>query len=86
MTEPTPLDKAIQILGGPVKAARKLDISRYQTLQQWRRNRVPAEYCPALERETGGAVRCEHLRPDIDWGYVRNHPSAESELPEEKAT
>lgn len=24
-----------------------------------------------LDRESGGAVRCEDLRPDIDWAYVR---------------
>lgn len=25
----------------------------------------------ALERETSGAVRCEELRPDVDWQYLR---------------
>lgn len=24
----------------------------------------------AIERESGGAVRCEHLRPDVDWKYL----------------
>lgn len=24
-----------------------------------------------LDRETGGEVTCESLRPDIDWGYLR---------------
>ncbi len=33
--------------------------------------RVPAERCPAIERATGGAVRCEDLRPDVDWAYLR---------------
>jgi DNA-binding transcriptional regulator YdaS (Cro superfamily) len=32
---------------------------------------VPAERCPAIERATGGAVRCEELRPDVDWSAVR---------------
>ena len=26
----------------------------------------------AIERESGGAVRCESLRPDVDWGYLRS--------------
>lgn len=26
----------------------------------------------ALERESGGAVRCEDLRNDVDWAYIRN--------------
>lgn len=25
----------------------------------------------AIERESGGAVRCEQLRPDVDWAYLR---------------
>jgi DNA-binding transcriptional regulator YdaS (Cro superfamily) len=25
----------------------------------------------AIERETDGAVRCEDLRPDVDWQYLR---------------
>jgi DNA-binding transcriptional regulator YdaS (Cro superfamily) len=24
----------------------------------------------AIERESGGAVRCEQLRPDVDWKYL----------------
>lgn len=33
--------------------------------------RVPAERCPGIERATDGAVRCEDLRPDVDWAYLR---------------
>ena len=28
---------------------------------------LPVEHCPAIEGHTGGAIRCEDLRPDIDW-------------------
>lgn len=28
--------------------------------------------CINIERESGGVVRCETLRPDVDWGYLRN--------------
>jgi DNA-binding transcriptional regulator YdaS (Cro superfamily) len=24
-----------------------------------------------IERESGGAVRCEDLRPDVDWAFIR---------------
>ncbi len=44
-----------------------------------KRGRVPAEHCPAIERATGGAVRCEDLRPDIEWGVLRAPPSAQQE-------
>lgn len=32
---------------------------------------IPAGRCPAIERATGGAVRCEELRPDVDWSVLR---------------
>ena len=28
----------------------------------------------ALERESGGAVTCEELRPDVDWSALRARP------------
>lgn len=24
-----------------------------------------------MERESGGRLRCEELRPDVDWAYIR---------------
>jgi DNA-binding transcriptional regulator YdaS (Cro superfamily) len=64
---------------GSLKAATDLlGLNSYQTLQQWRRARVPAEYCPRIERATNGAVRCEDLRPDVDWGFLRATDCAKS--------
>lgn len=42
-------------------------------ISQWRTGArpVPAERCPAIEKATGGAVTCEELRPDVDWGFLR---------------
>lgn len=72
----TAAQRAVDILGGPAAAARLLNVKdhRYQTVQSWLRNRVPAEYCPAIERATrakGAAVTCEELRPDVAWGVLR---------------
>ena len=52
--------------------ARALGISPV-LISQWASGarQVPAEYCPDIERETGGAVTCEDLRPDVNWGYLR---------------
>lgn len=67
------IDKAVRLLGGPVKAAGALHIRHYQTIQRWQREgTVPADYCPTIERATSGAVRCEDLRPDVDWAYLRS--------------
>lgn len=68
--------QAVQILGGSAQAARVLGVKggRYQTVQGWLRNRVPAEQCPGIERETrrlGNAVHCEAMRPDVPWSVVR---------------
>jgi DNA-binding transcriptional regulator YdaS (Cro superfamily) len=58
--------------------ARDLAISPV-LISQWRNGirPVPAERCPAIERATGGAVRCEDLRPDVDWAVLRGTVTAE---------
>lgn len=71
--------KAIRILGGPVSAARLLNVKdhRYQTVQSWARHRVPAEYCPLIEHETalrGERVACDELRDDVAWALIREAP------------
>jgi DNA-binding transcriptional regulator YdaS (Cro superfamily) len=42
-------------------------------ISQWKTGdrQVPAERCPDIERLTDGLVRCEDLRPDVDWAYLR---------------
>ena len=40
-----------------------------QLVWQWSRKvrDVPVDRCPAIERETAGAVPCEEQRPDVRW-------------------
>ena len=66
------LCKAVNLMGGLQSAQRALGLNTYQAIQAWKRTRVPAEYCPLIEKATAGAVRCEDLRPDVDWAYLRN--------------
>ena len=33
--------------------------------------KASSQVCINIERETAGAVRCEDLRPDVDWAYLR---------------
>ena len=33
--------------------------------------RLGAQICIAIERETHGAIRCEQLRPDVEWAVLR---------------
>lgn len=34
--------------------------------------RLGEKTCINIERESGGVIRCEVLRPDVDWAYLRN--------------
>ena len=74
---PTPkeaLDSAVEKAGGMSALARLLGLSGHTVIYQWGLNRVPAEYCPQLERLTG--VTCESLRPDMEWDVLRQPQAA----------
>ena len=49
-----------------------------QVVTNWKlRGNVPIEYCIPIEIATRSndlcdAVRCEELRPDVQWGALRN--------------
>jgi DNA-binding transcriptional regulator YdaS (Cro superfamily) len=64
--------KAVESMGGQVKLAKPVGVSA-SMVYQWVRGirQVPAERCPSIEKATGGKVRCEDLRPDVDWSVLR---------------
>jgi DNA-binding transcriptional regulator YdaS (Cro superfamily) len=73
----TPLDRAIAAAGGMTALARKLtqrghEVKDHRTVYQWTKSRVPSDYCPDIEDITG--VRCEELRPDVNWSVLRKKP------------
>jgi DNA-binding transcriptional regulator YdaS (Cro superfamily) len=68
----TPIERAIFVMGGVAETVRKLGLGGHATVYQWTKNRVPAERCPQIEAATGGVVRCEDLRPDVQWSVLRN--------------
>jgi len=35
-----------------------------------------ATLCIDIERESAGAVTCEHLLPEADWAYIRGQKAA----------
>lgn len=68
----TGLEKAIREAGGQAALARLIDTVP-QVVNNWlRRGNVPAEYCPGIEKALAGRVRCEDIRPDVDWSYLRS--------------
>lgn len=65
------LERAIRLCGSQDALASHLGV-RQSVVAMWKhRGNVPAEYCPLIERATGGAVRCEELRPDVAWSVLR---------------
>jgi DNA-binding transcriptional regulator YdaS (Cro superfamily) len=73
MTAEEALDRAADIVGSMQSLGERLGVTK-GAVGQWKLpdRRVPAEHCPAIERLTGGIVRCEFLRPDVDWGVLRS--------------
>lgn len=35
------------------------------------RQKIGADLCILIDRESRGQVTCEDLRPDVDWAYLR---------------
>jgi DNA-binding transcriptional regulator YdaS (Cro superfamily) len=68
----SPIEAAAEIVGSQVELARLLGVTK-SAVNQWKGpdRQVPAEHCPVIERLTRGRVRCEQLRPDIEWAVVR---------------
>lgn len=53
--------------------ARAINLSPSMVNQMLRGSRpIPAEKCIEIDKATGGRVRCEELRADVDWGYLRS--------------
>ena len=66
------LDRAIAALGSVTALAKAVGVTSSAPLMWKTRKSVPAQHCPAIEQATGGAVRCEELRPDVLWSVLRN--------------
>lgn len=68
----SPLDEVVAVLGSLQALATHLGVTK-GAAGQWKLpgRRVPAEYCPTIEKLVKGRVKCEALRPDVDWAYLR---------------
>jgi DNA-binding transcriptional regulator YdaS (Cro superfamily) len=69
----SPLETAVAVLKGQAALAGAIGVKQ-QHIWNWINRaggKVPAEHCPAIERATNGAVRCEDLRPDVAWDVLR---------------
>lgn len=73
-----PIDRAAKAVGSQAALARGLSVTK-GAVGQWKQpdRQVPAEHCPSIERMSG--IRCEELRPDVEWGVLRGNPIAGAE-------
>lgn len=63
-------------IGSQSQLARLLTANMSREIKQghvshWLKNGLPAEYCPSVEKITGGDVTCEQLNDRADWAYLR---------------
>ncbi|MBX3629331.1 MAG: helix-turn-helix domain-containing protein [Nitrosomonas sp.] len=67
------IKEVCQYVGGQAKLAKFLNIST-SAVNQWvlGRRPIPARFCPEIERFSQGRVKCEDLRPDINWAFLRD--------------
>ncbi|EIF32544.1 hypothetical protein BCh11DRAFT_00272 [Burkholderia sp. Ch1-1] len=74
--------KAIRAAGGLKALADRLG-KRPNTVSNWINRGAPTEECPAIQELTG--VRCEVLRPNVDWEQFRRVLCAAQRLAMETA-
>lgn len=62
--------------------AKKLGVTQ-GTIGFWLHNKPPTiERAIDIEKTTEGKVRCEDLRPDVDWAYLRGTTGPTTHLQE----
>ena len=69
----SPILAACNEVGGKARLANLVGVSP-QAVSQWINGSrpIPAQRCPLIERATNGVVRCEQLRPDVEWAVLRS--------------
>jgi DNA-binding transcriptional regulator YdaS (Cro superfamily) len=72
------IKRASDLIGSQAELARRLDVST-SMISQWCTGArpLPLDSAIAIERETGGAVTVEELRPDVDWKVIRGKPAVD---------
>ena len=67
------ITEAINGAGGPAKVSRACGVS-VQAVCFWRDGlrTLSADHCITLEKLNQGRIRCEDVRPDVDWAYLRS--------------
>lgn len=67
----TQVKEAIEKAGGAAAVASHFGISSVSVYEWIKRGLVPADRCPAIEKFSNGAARCEDLNREVDWAFLR---------------
>ncbi len=71
------MKKLLDYINGLPKERRVLFFAACETTEGYLRKacsvgqKLGSDLCILIDRESGGAVTCEDLRPDVDWAYLR---------------
>lgn len=66
------IEKAADVMGSQEKLAGLFGLQKAAVTHWKRAGCVPAEYCPEIERASGGVVSCENLCPEQAWVRVKD--------------
>jgi DNA-binding transcriptional regulator YdaS (Cro superfamily) len=72
------MEKLLTYINSLSKDARMRFVSTCGTSEGYLRKavcvgqKISSDLCIKIERESDRVVRCEDLRPDIDWAYLRS--------------
>lgn len=86
------MEKLLAYLNSLPKAERTDLVARCETSEGYLRKaiskgqRLGESLCINLERESGRAIRCEEMRPDVDWAYLRATATQPQEVAVASAT
>ena len=86
------MEKLLAYLNSLPKAERTDLVTRCGTSEGYLRKaiskgqRLGESLCINLERESGRAIRCEEMRPDVDWDYLRSTTPQPQEVTAASAT
>lgn len=78
------MDKLLAYLNGLSKGERAAFCAACGTTERYLRKAISAkqllgpQLCINVDRESRGAIRCEDLRLDVDWAYLRTSTLATS--------
>ena len=81
------MEKLLDYLNALSKPDRAAFVDRCKTSEGYLRKavsirqRLSAELCMLIDLHSKAAVRCEDLRPDLNWAYLRDTDAPDPEAP-----